>query len=613
MFEVPAIVSSSAAISEPSCKVMRWVRKNSSPARSTNGSSQPSSALRRITCTSWLRKMCGTRRARAHDVEIGRFQRPMAQQPVAERDHHLPVLARIGIRDRGDLVGATRRGAGRPSARHAASSRPRRPPAGGAELRPRQIDLEKLVGHDETAARVAVEQMMAAGEPEILHGRSALGFGHGDQIDLVGGLFLAFDLQERERAHRLAGRRADAACGRLRASRRSRTCDAPRSACRADGCRATRRTRPLPRRRRAPPRCPARRNARPAAAPAASTTAARSASLASTICTRVDQPSDSTPRNAPRNAERALPSSCATSAFQNTKAPDTAHSPGSAARSNTNVSDGSSRMVRSSFTSGPRVFGSSHDGAASSGTSFRRSTSTLPMRRTSKSPFSSMSRRSPLSRGRRCTYSFATAAKPYSCQASLCTIRCRAKLSTSAPDVRSVKPSCFERRRQRIEARLGIAHRDGADHRAEHQPGRRLILARTLRPGDAAAADQAAVDADRIRPLDLDHPFRRRIAQQRVGQRDHAQIERAPRGAQRLVGLQHDGELGEIEAAHIGESSGALLGRDLDRMREGIADLAQGHQAYTAAADRGLPRTARGLWFAGTNRLRLLFLWINYK
>ena len=30
-------------------------------------------------------------------------------QLVAERDHHLPVLARIGVRDRGDLGGRTAR------------------------------------------------------------------------------------------------------------------------------------------------------------------------------------------------------------------------------------------------------------------------------------------------------------------------------------------------------------------------------------------------------------------------------------------------------------------------------------------------------------------------
>src|SRR5262245_41130231 len=75
----------------------------------------------------------------------------------------------------------------------------------------------------------------------------------------------------------------------------------------------------------------------------------RSASLASTICTKVDQPSDGTPRNPLRNAARGLPASASGSAPENMNAPDTAHSPGEAARSNTNVSDGSSLMVGRSF------------------------------------------------------------------------------------------------------------------------------------------------------------------------------------------------------------------------------------------------------------------------
>ena len=37
-----------------------------------------------------------------------------------------------------------------------------------AKLRPRQIDLEEFVGRDEPAARVAIEQVVAAGQPEIL-------------------------------------------------------------------------------------------------------------------------------------------------------------------------------------------------------------------------------------------------------------------------------------------------------------------------------------------------------------------------------------------------------------------------------------------------------------
>src|SRR6185295_15955916 len=51
-----------------------------------------------------------------------------------------------------------------------------------------------------------------------------------------------------------------------------------------------------------------------------------------------------------RSATRCFWPSTAGSPFQNTNAPETAHSPGSAARSNTKVSDGSSLMVRGSFS-----------------------------------------------------------------------------------------------------------------------------------------------------------------------------------------------------------------------------------------------------------------------
>ena len=48
---------------------------------------------------------------------------------------------------------------------------------------------------------------------------------------------------------------------------------------------------------------------------------------------------------------------------------------------------------------------------------------------------------------------------------------------------------------------------------------------------------------------------------------------------QRLFRLQHDGEFGEVEAADIDQRAGARLGRMRVGMREGIADLAQRHQA----------------------------------
>src|ERR1035437_10909331 len=40
------------------------------------------------------------------------------------------------------------------------------------QLRPRQIDLEELIGHQQSTALIAIEQMMAAGDPEVVHLRS---------------------------------------------------------------------------------------------------------------------------------------------------------------------------------------------------------------------------------------------------------------------------------------------------------------------------------------------------------------------------------------------------------------------------------------------------------
>ena len=126
----------------------------------------------------------------------------------------------------------------------------------------------------------------------------------------------------------------------------------------------------------------------------------------------------------------------------------------------------------------------------------------------------------------------------------------------------SVKPSSSSAVTSGLQARLGAGHRHGADHGAEHQPGRRLVLARALRPGQPAAAHQPAIDRNRIRPIDGDGGFRLRVRCERIGQRRHAGIERAPRLRQRLVRLQHHGEFGKIEAPDIDQRAGALLGRD---------------------------------------------------
>ncbi len=61
----------------------------------------------------------------------------------------------------------------------------------------------------------------------------------------------------------------------------------------------------------------------------------------------------------------------------------------------------------------------------------------------------------------------------------------------------------------------------------------------------------------------------------RCGQRVHADIEGAPRRRERLLGLQDDGELREVVAAHPYQRTGALFPRAGAGMGEGIARFAQ--------------------------------------
>ena len=65
--------------------------------------------------------------------------------------------------------------------------------------------------------------------------------------------------------------------------------------------------------------------------------ASLSASVASVTMASVDHPKLSIPRKPERSATRCFCPNAAGSRFQNTNAPETAHSPGSAARSKTNV------------------------------------------------------------------------------------------------------------------------------------------------------------------------------------------------------------------------------------------------------------------------------------
>src|SRR3546814_10414366 len=81
------------------------------------------------------------------------------------------VLARVGIGDRGDLRGLH----GPPGV--VRQEFVMEPPfrfagvLGRQELRPRQIGLQERIGDQQPTAFVAVEQMVARGDPEIPHAR----------------------------------------------------------------------------------------------------------------------------------------------------------------------------------------------------------------------------------------------------------------------------------------------------------------------------------------------------------------------------------------------------------------------------------------------------------
>ncbi len=94
---------------------------------------------------------------------------------------------------------------------------------------PRQIDFEKVVGHQQAAALVAVEQMMAAGNPEVGHLRYLLQPSRSDRLRRPACSSSPSTSRNEKRARRLARLRAGARCGTARALRRLRNSDARRS------------------------------------------------------------------------------------------------------------------------------------------------------------------------------------------------------------------------------------------------------------------------------------------------------------------------------------------------------------------------------------------------
>jgi hypothetical protein len=114
-----------------------------------------------------------------------------------------------------------------------------------------------------------------------------------------------------------------------------------------------------------------------------------------------------------------------------------------------------------------------------------------------------------------------------------------------------------------------------ADRRPEDEPVRNRAVIGAVGPGEPTAADQTAIDTDRIGPFDRDRLFWRRAGRERVAKRDHAGIENAARRGERLLGLEHDGELGDIEPADKDQRARAKLGGMSRGMAKGVSRLAQ--------------------------------------
>src|SRR5450755_3421980 len=102
-----------------------------------------------------------------HDFQISQFKGAMPYQMIAPGNHHLPVFTRIRICDRSDL----RRGYRLPWIAQQATVKLA---LGRTGFRWRdqfgagQIHLQEFVRHKQSARGVAIEQMMAASEPEIM-------------------------------------------------------------------------------------------------------------------------------------------------------------------------------------------------------------------------------------------------------------------------------------------------------------------------------------------------------------------------------------------------------------------------------------------------------------
>src|SRR5437879_3199553 len=245
--------------------------------------------------------------------------------------------------------------------------------------------------------------------------------------------------------------------------------------------------------------------------------ACRSASVASVTMASVDQPKLSIPRKPERSATRCFWPRVAGSWFQNTKAPETAHSPGSAARSKTNVSEGSSLMVRGNFimsassefrTAGLRIIPSRlgerihKTGAVGWRATAWRTHQEIAV----EVDASALVRRPP---GKPLQIIPCDRLEPV----LVPSVERGHEMTGEAADDR-VGVDHLEAFAQQRNAGSGLylfdmGHIRGAQDDAQHQPRRNLTLGAIRWPAEPRTAKQPAIEQNRVRPAETDFPLGR--------------------------------------------------------------------------------------------------------
>jgi hypothetical protein len=167
----------------------------------------------------------------------------------------------------------------------------------------------------------------------------------------------------------------------------------------------------------------------------------------------------------------------------------------------------------------------------------------------------------------------------------------------------------LKRRHKRIQSWLQSGHRHRADHAAEHQPFRRLILFEIAWPGQASTTYQALIDQKRVRPIDRDGRFRSRMSRERLGECCHAGIKCTPRAEQRFIRFENERKFGEIEAPDVDKRPRALFTCDRYCMGESVPHFPQanggkGRRQCQFRCERG----SRASWYFQRHGSRSTFL-----